>query len=109
MAAKPNTNPKKNPMPTQPPKERAKNFFEVATGYSEETAIDEALRCLNCKNMPCVGGCPVKIHIPAFIEKVKEGDFEKAYDIIAESSSSCCLRQSLPAGNAMRSKMCARN
>ncbi len=87
MAAKPNMNPKKNPMPTQPPKERAKNFFEVATGYSKETAIDEALRCLNCKNMPCVGGCPVKIHIPAFIEKVKEGDFEKAYDIIAESSS----------------------
>ena len=58
---------KKNPMPTQEPSVRAKNFDEVALGYSEEAAIDEALRCLNCKNMPCVNGCPVKIHIPEFI------------------------------------------
>jgi len=80
-------NPKKNEMPTQDPKVRAHNFDEVALGYSEETAIDEALRCLNCKTMPCVSGCPVKIHIPEFIEEVKKGDFEAAYQIIAKSSS----------------------
>ncbi len=84
---KPNMSPKKNEMPTQDPKQRAKNFDEVALGYSEETAIDEAMRCLNCKNMPCVGGCPVKIHIPQFIEEIKKGDFEKAYEIISQSSS----------------------
>ena len=85
MAA--NMNPKKNPMPTQDPLVRAHNFDEVALGYDELTAVDEALRCLNCKNMPCVAGCPVNIHIPAFIEKIKEGDFEGAYQIIARSSS----------------------
>ena len=85
MAA--NMNPKKNPMPTQDPLVRARNFDEVALGYDEQTAVDEALRCLNCKNMPCVAGCPVNIHIPAFIEKIKEGDFEGAYQIIARSSS----------------------
>ncbi len=78
---------KKNPMPTQDPHERARNFEEVALGYSEEAAIDEALRCLNCKNMPCVTGCPVNIHIPEFIAKVKEGDFEGAYRVILQSSS----------------------
>ncbi len=77
----------KNPMPTQDPKVRARNFKEVAIGYSEATALDEAARCLNCKNMPCVQGCPVKIHIPAFIEKVREGEFEEAYKIINQSSS----------------------
>ena len=85
MAA--NMNPKKNPMPTQEPRVRARNFEEVALGYDEQTAVDEALRCLSCKNMPCVAGCPVNIHIPAFIEKIKEGDFEGAYQIIARSSS----------------------
>ena len=85
MAA--NMNPKKNPMPSQEAKVRAHNFLEVATGYSEETAMDEAMRCLNCKNMPCVSGCPVKIHIPAFIEKIKEGDFEGAYQVVSQSSS----------------------
>ena len=84
---KPNMSPTKNPMPSQEPKVRAKNFYEVATGYTDEIAIDEALRCLNCKNMPCVSGCPVKIHIPEFIAKIKEGDFEGAYRIISESSS----------------------
>ncbi len=78
---------KKNLMPTQDAKVRAKNFLEVALGYSEETAINEAIRCLNCKNMPCVSGCPVKINIPAFISKVKEGQFEEAYEIISQSSS----------------------
>ncbi len=80
-------NPKKNPMPAQEPEVRAHNFFEVATGYTEEMAIDEALRCLTCKNMPCVAGCPVNIHIPEFIAKIKEGDFEGAYQIIQETSS----------------------
>lgn len=82
-----NMNPKKNPMPTQAPEVRARNFDEVATGYTEEQALDEALRCLNCKNMPCVSGCPVNIHIPEFIEKIKEGDFEGAYQIISKTSS----------------------
>ena len=77
----------KNVMPTQDPKVRAHNFDEVALGYSEEQAIDEANRCLNCKNMPCVSGCPVKIHIPEFIAKIREGDFEGAYQIISSSSS----------------------
>ena len=74
-------------MPTQDAAIRAKNFSEVALGYSEEAALDEAARCLSCKNMPCVTGCPVNIHIPAFIEKVKEGEFEEAYKIIIEASS----------------------
>lgn len=78
---------KKNPMPSQEPSVRAHNFDEVATGYSAETAVDEALRCLGCKNMPCVSGCPVNIHIPEFIAKVKEGDFEGAYQIIHKTSS----------------------
>ena len=83
----PNMSPNKNPMPSQAPDVRNKNFSEVALGYSEETAIDEAKRCLNCKNMPCVSGCPVKIHIPAFIKEVADGNFEKAYEIISEASS----------------------
>ncbi|MBE6589550.1 MAG: NADPH-dependent glutamate synthase [Ruminococcaceae bacterium] len=74
-------------MPTQDAKVRAHNFDEVALGYSEATAIDEAMRCLNCKNMPCVDGCPVKIRIPEFISKIKEGDFEGAYQVITRSSS----------------------
>ena len=85
--AKANMNPKKNPMPTQDALLRAHNFDEVALGYDEATAIDEALRCLSCKNMPCVNGCPVNIHIPEFIERIKEGDFEGAYQVIAKSST----------------------
>ncbi len=77
----------KNPMPTLDAAIRARCFEEVATGYSEETAIDEAARCLNCKKPFCVEGCPVKIHIPEFIAKVREGDFEGAYQIISKSSS----------------------
>ncbi|MBQ1482988.1 MAG: NADPH-dependent glutamate synthase [Erysipelotrichaceae bacterium] len=79
--------PNKNPMPTQAPEVRAHNFKEVALGYSEETAINEANRCLNCKNQPCVSGCPVNIHIPEFIAQVKEGNFEEAYKIINQTSS----------------------
>ena len=79
--------PKKHEMPAQDPKVRAHNFDEVALGYEEATALAEAARCLNCKNQPCVAGCPVNVHIPEFIMKVKEGDFEGAYQIISETSS----------------------
>ena len=63
-------NPKKNEMPTQEPLVRARNFNEVALGYTKELALDEAARCLNCKNRPCVAGCPVNIDIPEFIMQV---------------------------------------
>ena len=78
---------KKNEMPSQAPDVRNSNFLEVALGYTEEQAIDEAKRCLNCKHRPCVGGCPVSVRIPDFIAKVAEGDFEGAYAVISESSS----------------------
>ena len=77
----------KNPMPSQEPAVRAHNFLEVTNGYTDEMAVDEALRCLSCKNMPCVSGCPVNIHIPEFIAKIKEGDFEGAYEVISRTSS----------------------
>ena len=83
----PNMNPKKNPMPSQEPDVRNNNFNEVALGYTEEMALDEAARCLNCKNMPCVAGCPVNIHIPEFIAKIRELDFEGAYQAISRDSS----------------------
>ena len=83
----PNMSLQKNKMPEQAPDVRNKNFDEVALGYTEEQAIDEAKRCLNCKNKPCVTGCPVQIDIPAFIAEVAEGRFEEAYKIIAKSSS----------------------
>ena len=83
----PNMSPKKNEMPAQAPDIRNKNFKEVALGYTKEMAIDEANRCLNCKNKPCVSGCPVNIDIPAFIQKVCAEDFDGAYDIISASSS----------------------
>ncbi len=83
----PNMSLKKNEMPVQAPDVRNKNFSEVALGYTEEQAVNEAERCLNCKNSPCRGGCPVSIDIPAFITKVKERDFEGAYEIISQSSS----------------------
>lgn len=83
----PNMSPKKNEMPVQRPDVRNKNFSEVALGYTKEQAMDEAQRCLNCKNRPCVSGCPVRIDIPDFIKEVAEGNFEKAYEIITRSSS----------------------
>lgn len=83
----PNMSLTKNEMPVQAPDVRNKNFTEVALGYTEEQAIDEAKRCLNCKNKPCVTGCPVQIDIPAFIAEVAEGNFEEAYKIITKSSS----------------------
>ena len=78
---------KKVPVSEQDPKVRAKNFEEVCLGYSEEEAVLEAQRCLNCKNAQCVLGCPVSIRIPAFIQAVKARDFHLAGDIIAESSA----------------------
>lgn len=79
--------PKKNAMPMQEPSKRIRNFNEVALGYTQQLAISEAQRCLNCKSKPCVDGCPVNISIPDFISEIKNGNFEKAYGIIAESSS----------------------
>ena len=77
----------KNPMPEQDPVVRAGNFDEVALGYTPEMAIDEAKRCLNCKNSLCRTGCPVKVRIPQFIAKVAEGDFDAAYEIITSTNS----------------------
>ena len=78
---------KKTPVKEQDPKVRATNFEEVCLGYSDEEAVQEASRCLNCKNKPCVGGCPVAIDIPAFIQCVKAGEFEQAAKVIAQSSA----------------------
>lgn len=83
----PNLRNDKNPMPVQAPKVRVHNFKEVALGYEEAAAIDEAKRCLHCLHKPCVNGCPVKVQIPDFIQKVKEGKFEEAYEVVSRSSS----------------------
>ncbi len=83
----PNMRNTKNPMPTQDPAVRRRNFLEVATGYTAEQAMDEAARCLQCKHKPCTGGCPVSIDIPGFIAHVAAGDFAAAYEVISCSSS----------------------
>ncbi|MBE6672483.1 MAG: NADPH-dependent glutamate synthase [Ruminococcaceae bacterium] len=77
----------KTPMPERAPEVRAKDFLEVTEGYTEQMAVEEANRCLNCKNMPCVAGCPVNIQIPDFISRIKEMDFDGAAEVIAKSSS----------------------
>ncbi|EDS71821.1 NADPH-dependent glutamate synthase [Anaerofustis stercorihominis] len=77
----------KNPMPEQKPDIRNKNFEEVANGYTEEMAINEAMRCLKCRKKPCMSGCPVMVKIPDFIAKIAEGEFEEAYQIIKETNS----------------------
>lgn len=82
-----NMAPNKLPMPEQDPQVRNKNFEEVALGYTAEMAKEEATRCLQCKNKPCVAGCPVNVHIPEFIAKIAEGDFAGAYAEIAETNS----------------------
>ena len=87
MAVQRNMDPKKCPMPVQDPMERRNNFDEVALGYTYEMAVNEAKRCLNCKNKPCRSACPVQIDIPAFIERVANEDMEGAYQIISQSSS----------------------
>ena len=81
-----NMNPKKTPVPEQDPKVRAHNFEEVTLGYTEEMAIEEAKRCLNCKNPLCRQGCPVSVRIPEFISKVAEGEFDEAYDILTSAN-----------------------
>ena len=78
---------KKIPVREQDPKVRATNFEEVCLGYNREEAMEEASRCINCKNAQCIKGCPVSINIPGFIEKVKNGDVEGAYQVISESSA----------------------
>ena len=83
----PNMSMTKLPMPEQDPKVRARNFEEVSYGYTEEMAMEEASRCLNCKNKPCVSGCPVNVRIPEFVAKVAEGKFEEAYEIITSTNS----------------------
>ena len=83
----PNMSMTKNPMPEQDPNVRNHNFKEVAMGYTPEMAMDEAKRCLGCKNMPCVKGCPVNIRIPEFIAKVAEGDFAGAYEVITATNA----------------------
>lgn len=77
----------KVPVPEQDAKVRSRNFEEVCLGYTKEQAMEEATRCLNCKNKPCVSGCPVNIHIPEFIAKVAEGDFKAAYEIISDTNA----------------------
>ena len=83
----PNMSLTKVPMPEQDPNVRNKNFLEVAMGYTEEMAMEEASRCLNCKNKPCVSGCPVNVRIPEFVAKVAEGKFEEAYAIIKTTNA----------------------
>ena len=82
-----NMSPKKVAMPEQDPNVRNKNFKEVALGYTPEMAMEEATRCLNCKNKPCVSGCPVNVRLPEFIEKVAAGDFAAAYEIVASTNA----------------------
>ena len=85
--AKFNMSPLKNQMPTQDPLVRNGNFQEVALGYTKELALDEANRCLECKNPTCVQGCPVNVDIPGFIKKIKEDDIKGAYAVISKTSS----------------------
>ncbi len=83
----PNMRMDKNPMPEQCPNVRNKNFLEVTTGYTEEMAVDEAKRCLNCKNKPCMQGCPVSVKIPEFVALIADGKFEEAYQKIKETNA----------------------
>ena len=89
---------KKVPVREQAPDVRNKNFDEVCLGYNEEEAVEEAKRCLNCKNAQCVKGCPVSINIPEFIHNVKEGKFEEAYKTIGQSSASSSLWSCMSTG-----------
>jgi len=83
----PNMSPKKTPMPTQDASVRVNNFDEVALGYTEQMAIEEARRCLHCKTQPCIEGCPVTVQIPGFIAKIAAGDFSGAYDVLYETNA----------------------
>ena len=92
-------------MPEQAPDVRNKNFKEVSLGYTEEMAIEEAQRCLNCKHKPCVSGCPVNVRIPEFIAEVAKGDFMAAYKVILYQCSACGLRSCLSTGKPVRIQM----
>ena len=99
----------KNPMPEQEPMIRNKNFLEVCEGYTEEMAIREAMRCLRCRKKPCMMvGCPVHNHIPDFIAKVAEGDFEAAYQVLAETTSLPAVCGRVCPQEAVRGKLCTR-
>ena len=103
--AKKNMSLTKVPMPEQDPNVRNKNFDEVALGYTAEMAMEEATRCLNCKNKPCVNGCPVNVPIPEFIEKVAAGDFEGAYEVItSENALPAICRRVCPQENQCEGK-----
>lgn len=82
-----NMSPKKVPIPEQDPQVRSRNFSEVSLGYTEEMAVEEAQRCLNCKHKPCMSGCPVNVRIPEFITLIAAGEYEKAYETIYETNS----------------------
>lgn len=105
-----NKAPQKVKMPEQAPDIRNKNFKEVALGYTAEMAMEEAMRCMNCKKQPCVSGCPVNVHIPEFIAKVKEGKFLDAYDIIRDTNAlpaicgRVCPQESQCEGQCVRGK-----
>ena len=103
----PNMSLKKNEMPSQAPEVRNKNFQEVALGYTAETAMDEAQRCLNCRHKPCVTGCPVQIDIPAFIAEVAKGDFDADHQPLQLPSRG--VRKGVPPGDAVRAEMRARH
>ncbi|MBQ4093230.1 MAG: FAD-dependent oxidoreductase, partial [Firmicutes bacterium] len=105
-----NKAPNKVKMPEQAPDVRNKNFAEVALGYTAEMAMEEANRCMNCKKQPCVSGCPVNVHIPEFIAKVKDGKFLDAYDIIRDTNAlpavcgRVCPQESQCEGQCVRGK-----
>ncbi len=105
----PNMDPKKTPMPSQEPCIRNGNFEEVALGYTAEMAVNEAKRCLNCKNKPCVSACPVCVDIPAFIQQVAQENFEGAYEVLSRSTSlpavcgRVCPQESQCEGKCVRS------
>ncbi|MBR5232235.1 MAG: NADPH-dependent glutamate synthase [Clostridia bacterium] len=104
----PNMRMDRNPMPVQDADIRRCNFDEVALGYTEAQAIDEAQRCLNCKHKPCIAGCPVKIHIPEFIAEVAQGNFEAAYQIISRDSALPAVCGRVCPQESQCEKMCVR-
>lgn len=106
----PNMNPNKCPMPEQAPDVRNKNFEEVTLGYTAEMAIEEAQRCLNCKNKPCMTGCPVQVKIPEFIALVAEGKFLEAAAKIKENLRAAASRGRVcPAEKPVRVPLCPRH
>lgn len=98
----------RNLMPEQDAAVRARNFKEVALGFSAELARDEASRCLNCKNAPCMKGCPVGVRIPEFLALVRDGRFEEAGEVINHQQFAVRMRQGMSTGGAMRKKLRAR-